>query len=46
MAFNANINNYIVFPHVGDNVSTNIDFMNIQIPFSDSSIHLGNAMGL
>ena len=34
-----------MFPHVGDYVSTDIDFMNNQIASSDSSIHLGNVMG-
>ena len=45
LSFNANKSNYIVFPHVGDNVSTNITFMNNQIASSDSSIHLGNVIG-
>ena len=45
LPFNANKSNYIVFPHVGDNVSTNIDFMNNQIASSDSSIHLCNVIG-
>ena len=31
--------------HVYDNASTNIDFINNQIAFSDSSIHSGNAIG-
>ena len=42
---NANKSNYIAFPHVGDNVSKNINFMNNQIASSDSSIHLGNVIG-
>ena len=42
---NGNKSNYIVFPHVGDNVSTNITFMNNQIASSDSGIHLGNVIG-
>ena len=45
LTFNANKSNYIVLPHVCDNVSTNIDFMNNQIASSDSSIHLGNVIG-
>ena len=45
LTFNANKSNYIVFPHAGDNVSTNITFMNNQIASSDSSIHLGNVIG-
>ena len=47
LTFNANKSNYIVFPHVGDNVSTNITLtcMNNQIASSDSSIHLGNVIG-
>ena len=44
LTFNANKSNYIVFPHVGDNVSKNINFMNNQIASSDSSIHLGNVI--
>ena len=43
--FSANKSNYIVFPHVGDNVSKNINFMNNQIASSDSSIHLNNVIG-
>ena len=45
LTFNANKSNYIVFPHVGDNVSKNIIFMNNQIASLDSSIHLGNVIG-
>ena len=45
LTFNANKSNYIVFPHVGDNVSTNNNFMNNQIASSDSSIHLCNVIG-
>ena len=45
LTFNANKSNYIVFPHAGDNVSTNITFMNNQIASSDSSTHLGNVIG-
>ena len=45
LTFNANKSNYIVFPHVGDKVSTNNHLMNIQIASSDSSIHLGNVIG-
>ena len=41
LIFNANKSNYIVFPHVGDNVSTIIDFINNEIASSDCSIHLG-----
>ena len=33
-----------MFPHVGDNVRANIDFMNNQIASSDSSINLGNVI--
>ena len=45
LTFNANKSNYIVFPHVGDNVSKNINFMNNQIASLDISIHLGNVIG-
>ena len=45
LTFNANKSSYIVFPHVGDNVSKNVNFMNNQIASSDSSIHLGNVIG-
>ena len=45
LTFNANKSSYIVFPHVGDNVSTNINLMNNQIASSDSSIHLGDVIG-
>ena len=45
LTFNANKSNYIEFPHVGDTVSTNIDFLNNQIASSYSSIHLGNVIG-
>ena len=45
LTFNANKSNYIVFPHVGDNVSTNITFMNNLIASLESSIHLGNVIG-
>ena len=45
LTFNAYKSNYIAFPHIGDTVSTNINFMNNQIASSDSSIHLGNVIG-
>ena len=45
LTFNANRSSFIVFPHVGDNASTNINFMNNQIASSDSSIHLSNVIG-
>ena len=45
LTLNANKSNYIVFPHVGDNASTNNNFMNNQIASSDSSIHLGDVIG-
>ena len=45
LTFNANKSNYSVFSHVGDNVSTNIIFMNNQIASSDSSVYFGNVIG-
>ena len=45
LTFNTNESNYVVFPHVCENVSTNIIFMNNEIASSDSSIHLGNVIG-
>ena len=44
LTLNAYKSNYIVSPHVGDNVRANIDFMNNQIASSDISINLGNAI--
>ena len=44
LTFNANKSSYILFPHVGDNVSTNINLMNNQIASLDS-IHLGYVIG-
>ena len=38
LTFNANKSNYVVFPHVSDNVSKNINFMNNQIASSDSLV--------